>query len=85
MQGYSIEMDTVDLNVWRLQRKNFLQALENTQGQILLVSNEVGQGVVPLGRLSRIFVDEAGRLHQDIARIADKVSFVTAGIAQQLK
>ena len=54
-------------------------------GYLILVSNEVGQGVVPNNPLARRFVDESGRLHQQIAAIADEVIFVTAGIAQTLK
>lgn len=72
-------------SIWLQQRESFLQALPTLQAHIVLVSNEVGQGIVPLGAINRQFVDEAGRLHQDIAALADKVSFVTAGIVQTLK
>ena len=52
---------------------------------VLLVSNEVGQGIVPMDKMARDFRDYAGRLHQDIAKIADNVWFVTAGLPQKLK
>ena len=52
---------------------------------VLLVSNEVGQGIVPIEKMAREFRDHAGRLHQDIAAVADHVWFVTAGIPQKLK
>lgn len=52
---------------------------------LLLVANEVGLGVVPLGELSRRFVDEAGWLNQDIAGLADQVIFLAAGLPLQLK
>ena len=52
---------------------------------VLLVSNEVGQGIVPLEKMTRDFRDHAGRLHQDIARVAQNVWFVTAGLPQKLK
>lgn len=52
---------------------------------VLLVSNEVGQGIVPFKRMAREFRDHAGRLHQDIATIADHVWFITAGLPQKLK
>jgi adenosylcobinamide kinase/adenosylcobinamide-phosphate guanylyltransferase len=52
---------------------------------IILVSNEVGQGIVPDNALARRFRDEAGWLNQAIARAADDVWFVTAGLPQQLK
>jgi adenosylcobinamide kinase / adenosylcobinamide-phosphate guanylyltransferase len=51
----------------------------------VLVSNEVGQGVVPTGAMARAFVDHAGRLHQRIAERADVVVLMTAGLAQRLK
>lgn len=70
---------------WQAQRSDLLSALQRSTGRLLLVSNEVGQGVVPMGALSRRFVDEAGRLHQDIARIADQVTWVVAGLPQRLK
>ena len=54
-------------------------------GTLLLVSNEVGQGIVPDNALARRFRDEAGRLNQAIARSADAVWFVTAGIPARLK
>ena len=53
--------------------------------EIILVSNETGLGIIPLGALTRRFVDEAGWLNQDIARIADKVIFVAAGLPLTLK
>jgi len=52
---------------------------------VLLVSNEVGQGIVPIEKMSRDFRDHAGRLHQQIAALADNVWFVTAGLPQKLK
>jgi adenosylcobinamide kinase/adenosylcobinamide-phosphate guanylyltransferase len=52
---------------------------------LFLVSNEVGQGLVPENALARRFRDEAGILHQLLAQTADTVVFVTAGLAQILK
>lgn len=70
---------------WQRQRQALLDQLRHSQGEVILVSNEVGQGIVPLGALSRRFVDEAGRLHQAIAALADQVSWVVAGLPQRLK
>ena len=66
-------------------KEELLEVLSNLPGQVILVSNEVGQGIVPMGELSRRFVDEAGWLHQDIARIAQQVTLVVAGLPMQLK
>jgi adenosylcobinamide kinase/adenosylcobinamide-phosphate guanylyltransferase len=52
---------------------------------IIFVANEVGLGVIPLGEVSRQFVDEAGRLNQQLAQIADKVFFIAAGLPLTLK
>lgn len=51
----------------------------------LFVSNEVGQGIVPMEKMARDFRDHAGRLHQGLAARADHVWFVTAGLPQKLK
>lgn len=55
------------------------------EGRLIMVSNEVGLGVVPMDVLSRRFVDEAGRLHQQLAQRCDQVIFTVAGLPQYLK
>jgi adenosylcobinamide kinase/adenosylcobinamide-phosphate guanylyltransferase len=62
-----------------------LSVLKSLPGDVVFVSNEVGQGVVPMGELTRKFVDEAGLLHQDLAKICESVLFVVAGLPQFLK
>lgn len=62
-----------------------LQLLPSLAGDIILVSNEVGQGTTPMNAMARRFIDEAGKLHQHIAHCSEQVSFVTAGLPQQLK
>lgn len=62
-----------------------LATLAQRPGPVVLVSNEVGSGVVPMGELSRRFVDAAGRLHQGIAARATEVVLVSAGLAQVLR
>lgn len=57
----------------------------DAQCSIVFVSNEVGLGIVPMDKMARAFRDHAGRLHQQLARQADHVWFVTAGIPQKLK
>jgi adenosylcobinamide kinase/adenosylcobinamide-phosphate guanylyltransferase len=70
---------------WENERAALVKALPNLKGDVILVSNEVGMGIVPLGEINRQFQDEQGRLNQSIATLADKVSFITAGLPIQLK
>lgn len=67
------------------ERDALLDLLPSLPGELLLVSNEVGLGIVPMGALSRRFVDEAGRLHQALAMHCERVVFVTAGLPIALK
>ena len=60
-------------------------AINDFSGHILLVSNEVGLGIVPANALARRFGDAAGRLNQAVARIADEVVLLTAGLPLTLK
>ena len=70
---------------WPQQRDAFLTALENVSGNIIIVSNEVGMGIVPLGELSRQYVDESGFLHQAVAQRCDRVIFTAAGLPLVMK
>lgn len=70
---------------WLTQRSDLLNALANTSAKVIMVSNEVGSGIVPMGELSRQFVDESGWLHQQIATIASDVTLVIAGLEMPLK
>ncbi len=65
--------------------EHLIAAFASLRGAAVLVSNEVGQGVVPADAMARAFVDHAGRLHQRIAEVADAVVFMTAGLPQRLK
>ncbi|EXH91165.1 bifunctional adenosylcobinamide kinase/adenosylcobinamide-phosphate guanylyltransferase [Acinetobacter baumannii] len=74
-----------DQNIQQFQCEQLLRVLPTLESEIILVSNETGLGVVPLGEISRRFVDEAGRLHQALGQIADKVVFCVAGFPMILK
>ncbi len=63
----------------------FEAALSHARAPVLIVSNEIGLGVVPLGAETRRFVDELGRLNQRIAACADEVIMMVAGIPVQVK
>ena len=62
-----------------------LETLAAVEGRVVLVSNEVGLGIVPDNALARRFRDHAGRLHQAVAARATRVVFVAAGLPMILK
>lgn len=66
------------------QRALFFDCLP-TRNDIIFVSNEVGMGVVPLGEETRRFVDETGRLHQQLAQVCEHVTQMVAGIPNIIK
>lgn len=67
------------------EREALLDCVSKLPGRILLVSNETGLGVVPLGELTRRYVDEAGWLHQALAERSQRVLFTVAGLPMVLK
>lgn len=62
-----------------------LATLAGCKQRVILVSNEIGSGVVAADAMTRRFVDEAGFLHQKIAQLSNQVVLVTAGLPQILK
>ncbi|MCB5188249.1 bifunctional adenosylcobinamide kinase/adenosylcobinamide-phosphate guanylyltransferase [Methylobacillus caricis] len=70
---------------WPSERQALLDLLPQLPGKILLVSNEVGMGIVPLGEINRQFQDEAGRLNQAVAALCHQVTFTAAGLPLMLK
>ncbi len=60
-------------------------ALSQAKGPVILVANEVGHGIVPENALARRFRDEAGRLHQAVAAVADEVVLMVAGLPLHAK
>lgn len=100
LQGYAASNRCLLVDCLTLWVSNLLQAGDETlnqecdclrevlphlPGRILLVSNEVGLGIVPDNPLARRFRDEAGRLNQAMATLCDAVTFVAAGLPMQLK
>ena len=61
------------------------EAVRTARGPLILVSNEVGHGIVPATPLGRTFRDAQGRLNQDVAAVCDAVVFVAAGCATLMK
>jgi adenosylcobinamide kinase/adenosylcobinamide-phosphate guanylyltransferase len=67
------------------EREALLDCLAQLPGEIVFVSNETGMGVVPLGELTRRYVDEAGWLHQALAERCQRVVLTVAGLPLTLK
>ena len=67
------------------QAAMFLRAISQAPGPIILVGNEIGLGVIPLGRETRDFVDALGRLNQDVAQVCERVILMAAGLPLTLK
>jgi len=67
------------------ERGALLDCLAHLPGEIIFVSNETGLGVVPLGELTRRYVDEAGLLHQALAERCERVVLTVAGLPLTLK
>ena len=68
-----------------LERDALLACLADLPGEVIFVSNETGMGVVPLGELTRRYVDEAGWLHQALAERCQRVVLTVAGLPLTLK
>ena len=66
-------------------RRELCAALERARGPVLLVSNEIGMGLSPMSAEARHFVDELGRLHQDVAAQCERVTLMLAGIELPVK
>ncbi|WP_053153251.1 bifunctional adenosylcobinamide kinase/adenosylcobinamide-phosphate guanylyltransferase [Pseudomonas protegens] len=67
------------------EREALLHCVASLPGEIIFVSNETGMGVVPLGELTRRYVDEAGWLHQALAERCQRVVLTVAGLPLTLK
>jgi adenosylcobinamide kinase/adenosylcobinamide-phosphate guanylyltransferase len=70
---------------WAKEAARLAEALRTQQSPVVLVTNEVGSGIVPDNALAREFRDAAGLLNQMIARVADEVEFVVAGLPMRVK
>lgn len=76
---------TADLAGWRRERDALIGALSGLTCPVILVSNEVGGGIVPASAAARLFRDEQGWLNQAVAAACDEVFFVAAGLALRLR
>ena len=85
LQDFREDAPTAPLPTWEAERDKFLQWLSLARVEVLLISNEVGMGIVPLAPVARRFQDEQGRLNQLLAAACDQVTLVVAGIAVPIK
>ena len=74
----------LDLEI-QVQEATLLIAIKNAAGPVILVGNEIGLGVIPMGRETRAFVDALGRLNQEVAAVCERVTFMAAGLPLTLK
>jgi adenosylcobinamide kinase/adenosylcobinamide-phosphate guanylyltransferase len=85
LKDFREDAPTAPLPIWETERDKFLQWLSLVRVEVLLISNEVGMGIVPLAPVARRFQDEQGRLNQLLAAACDEVTLVVAGIAVPIK
>jgi adenosylcobinamide kinase/adenosylcobinamide-phosphate guanylyltransferase len=72
--------ETPDFEGWRHERDEFITTLGDCGSEVIIVTNEVGTGIVPGNSAARLFRDEQGWLNQATAAVCDEVYFVTAGL-----
>ncbi|MDU7590003.1 MAG: bifunctional adenosylcobinamide kinase/adenosylcobinamide-phosphate guanylyltransferase, partial [Acidovorax sp.] len=77
--------DAIDCPLFREQTAALIDTLPQLPGHVILVSNEVGWGIVPMHPVSRLFADEQGRLNQRVAAVCNQVTLVAAGLPLSLK
>ena len=74
-----------DAQATQRETRALLDALPALKGECILISNEVGFGIIPASALARRFGDEAGLLHQHIAALCDRVILMVAGLPLTVK
>jgi adenosylcobinamide kinase/adenosylcobinamide-phosphate guanylyltransferase len=70
---------------WQAQAAILLEAIRQSPGPVVLVGNEIGLGVIPMGREVRAFVDALGALNQQAAQACERVTLMAAGLPLFLK
>lgn len=77
------KVDRIDYVLENIQKLS--AALQETESSVIMVSNEVGTGIVPENKLSRLFRDAAGFVNQRVAEAVDQVVWMVAGIPVKIK
>lgn len=80
-----LDGSSADEGVAEQAQEELLAALAAASGPVVLVSNEIGLGVIPLGREVRAYVDALGRLNQVVAAACSRVTFMAAGLPLVMK
>lgn len=78
------QLEAVELKIWE-EIKKLLCLVRDTEKHLLIVSNEVGMGLVPSYKLGNYFRDISGRMNQKVAAFADEVTFVAVGLPLKMK
>ena len=77
--------EPIDCSLLAAETAALLESLPRLPGRLILVSNEVGWGIVPINPVARAFADEQGRLNQKVAAVCDRVTMTAAGLPLELK
>lgn len=84
---FSVTNDSATQQSEYLQNEidHLVSCLSRVKASVIIVSNEIGLGVIPMGESTRLYVDYCGWMNQRIAKVSDKVTLVTAGIPLCIK
>jgi adenosylcobinamide kinase/adenosylcobinamide-phosphate guanylyltransferase len=82
--GEDVDAERATQRVFR-EVEGLIEATQATEADVIVVSNEVGMGIVPSIRLGRLFRDITGQAHRLLAAAADEAYFMLAGLPQRLK
>ena len=85
VEAMSFEQKQALARDWKAQAAMFLGAVRKSPGPVVLVGNEIGLGVIPMGREVRAFVDALGTLNQQVAQVCPRVTLMAAGLPLTLK
>lgn len=77
--------EAIGCDLLKNETEALIELVPQLPGRVILVSNEVGWGIVPMHPISRLFADEQGRLNQRVAAVCDRVTLVAAGLPLTLK
>ncbi|MBF5006505.1 bifunctional adenosylcobinamide kinase/adenosylcobinamide-phosphate guanylyltransferase [Diaphorobacter sp. NR2-3-3-1] len=80
-----VEAEGASRRDWGMQSAAFLHSVREAPGPVILVGNEIGLGVIPMGREVRAFVDALGSLNQQVAGACARVTLMVAGLPLRLK